>query len=128
MEHSVGSKTAPPPHAVIMQMLNGGSVAKVLSEVTRLGVPDALKEYGPSTAGELTQRGTVANNDALHRALRACAALGIFSEDASGRFGLTAISELLTRGAPGSLKKLTGVTGGLPKVVKWSAASTPAVD
>jgi len=96
-----------------MQMLNGASVAKVLSEVTRLGVPDALKEYGPSTAGELTQRGTVAHKDALHRALRACAALGIFSEDASGRFGLTAISELLTRSAPGSLKKLTEISGGL---------------
>jgi hypothetical protein len=113
MEHNVGSKTAPPPHAVIMQMLTGSWLPKVLSEVTRLGVPDALKEYGPLTAGELTQRGIVANNDALHRALRACASVGIFSEDASGKFGPTAISELLTRSAPGSLKKLTEVTGGL---------------
>jgi hypothetical protein len=96
-----------------MQLLVGSWVPKVMAEVTRLGVPDALKEYGPSTAVELTQRGIVANNDALHRALRACAALGIFSEDASGRFGLNAISELLTRSAPGSLKKLTEVTGGL---------------
>src|SRR5262249_17928060 len=113
MEHNVGSKTTP-PRAVIMQMLIGSWIPKVLSEVTRLGVPDALKEYGPLTARELTQRGMVrADTDGLHRALRACAAVGIFSEDASGKFGPTAISELLTRSAPGSLKKLTEVTGGL---------------
>jgi len=110
---NVGSKTTP-PQAVIMQMLIGSWIPKVLSEVTRLGVPDTLKEYGPLTAGELTQRGMVrANAEGLHRALRACAAVGIFSEDGSGKFGPTAVSELLTRSAPGSLKKLTEVTGGL---------------
>ena len=114
MEHKFQGETSPPPHMVIMQMLTGAWITKVLSEVTRLGVPDVLKEHGPLTATELTQRGlVVANNDALHRALRACAALGIFSEDASGKFGPTAVSELLTRSAVGSLKKLTEVKGGL---------------
>jgi len=114
MEENLGGRITLPPHVVIMQMLTGAWITKVLSEVTRLGVPDALKEHGPLTATELTQRALVgANNDALHRALRACAALGVFSEDASGKFGPTAVSELLTRSAVGSLKKLTEVRGGL---------------
>jgi hypothetical protein len=95
-------------------MLMGSWTTKVLSDVIRLGVPDALLEHGPLTAAELTRNGSVqANPHALHRALRACAALGIFTEDGSGRFGLTPVSELLTRNAPGSLKRFAEFGGGL---------------
>jgi hypothetical protein len=114
MEQAPGVITSPPAHVVIFQMLMGSWTTKVLSDVTRLGVPDALQQHGPQTAGELTRYGSVkASPHALQRALRACAALGIFTEDASGRFGLTPISELLTRDAPGSLKSLTECWGGL---------------
>jgi SAM-dependent methyltransferase len=96
-----------------MQMMLGGFTTKVLAEVTRLGVPDALERYGPSTAAELVERGIRANPLALHRALRAWAALGLASEDAEGRFGPTPLSALLTANAPGSLKRLAQFTGGM---------------
>jgi len=31
-----------PPQAVVMQMVTGGYVARALSEISRLGVPDIL--------------------------------------------------------------------------------------
>jgi ubiquinone/menaquinone biosynthesis C-methylase UbiE len=103
-----------PPHAVIFQMLMGGWTLKVLAEVTRLGVPDVLHQYGPLTSAEVIQRGAIrADPRALHRALQACAALGVFGEDPEGRFSLTPISEVLTRDTPGSLKRLTELHGGL---------------
>ena len=64
------------------------------------------------TASELVARGVDANPLALHRALRACAALGIFTEDTTGRFGPTRLSALLTRDAPGSLKRTFEIPAG----------------
>jgi hypothetical protein len=93
-----------PPHSVLYEMLFGAWTAKVLTEIVRLDVPDALRA-GPMTASELVARGGIkASPHALHRALRACAALGIVTEDATGRFGPTRLSTLLTRASPGSLK------------------------
>lgn len=96
-----------------MQALLGGFMTKVLAEVTRLGVPDALDRHGPSSAAELAQRGIQADPQALHRALRAWAALGIVTESAEGKFGPTPVSALLTTNAPGSLKRLAQFTGGM---------------
>ena len=76
-----------PPHAVLFEMLFGAWTAKILAEVVRLDVPDALA-HGPLTADELVRKaGIRAHPVALHRALRACAALGIVTEDSVGRFG-----------------------------------------
>ncbi len=101
-----------PPHAMLLEMLFGAWTAKILAEVVRLDVPDALA-HGAMTADELVRRaGIRANAEALHRALRACAALGIVSEDAAGRFGPTPLSVLLTRDAEGSLKRLVEYSGG----------------
>lgn len=102
-----------PPHAQLFEMLFGAWTAKILAEVVRLNVPDALAR-GALTAEELVERaGVRANPAALHRALRACAAIGVVSEDADGRFGPTALSKLLTRDAPGSLKRFVEYSGGL---------------
>lgn len=102
-----------PPHAILFEMLFGAWTAKILAEVVRLDVPDAL-DLGPLTAVELVERaGIKANPQALHRALRACAALGIVTEDAAGRFGPTRLSTLLMRDTPGSLKRFVEYSGGL---------------
>ena len=96
-----------PPHAVLFEMLFGAWTAKILAEVVRLDVPDALVQ-GPLTADELVRKaGIRAHPIALHRALRACAALGIVTEDSVGRFGPTRLSALLTRDGPGTLKLQT---------------------
>ena len=102
-----------PPHAVLFEMLFGAWTAKILAEVVRLDVPDALV-HGPLTADELVRRaGIRAHPVALHRALRACAALGIVTEDSAGRFGPTRLSALLTRDTPGTLKRFVEYSGGL---------------
>jgi hypothetical protein len=111
---AAGAANPTPPHVVIFQMLMGGWTTKLLSEVTRLGVPDVLHQHGPLTSAEVVQRGSIrADPRALQRALRACAALGVFGEDPAGRFSPTPISEILTRDTPGSLKRLTEFQGGL---------------
>lgn len=105
--------SALPPHVAIMQMLLGVFTTKVLAEVTRLNVPDVLERHGPATAAELVEHGVRAYPAALHRALRAWAALGLVTEDTEGRFGATPLSSVLTATAPGSLKQLVQFTGGM---------------
>ncbi len=101
-----------PPHATLFEMLFGAWTAKILAEVVRLDVPDALAA-GPMTADELVrQAGIRAHPVALHRALRACAALGVVTEDSAGRFGPTRLSVLLTKDAPGTLKRFVEYSGG----------------
>jgi hypothetical protein len=101
-----------PPHAVLFEMLFGAWTAKILAEVVRLDVPDALAG-GPMTADELVRNaGIRAHPVALHRALRACAALGICTEDSAGRFGPTRLSTLLMRDTPSTLKRFVEYSGG----------------
>lgn len=103
---------APRPQDLVMQMVIGGWVAKTISEVTCLDIPDHLKKHGPLTARQLVDRKLVkANPGALHRALRACAAAGIFSESKDGRYGPTPMSDALTADSPVSVKKLTEIMG-----------------
>jgi hypothetical protein len=102
-----------PPQAIVMQMVMGAWLSQTISAVTRLNIPDLLKAYGPQTASRLVQdHGVGAKPEFLERALRACASVGIFSEDAEGTFGPTALSEVLTSSSPVSIKKLTEIFGG----------------
>jgi hypothetical protein len=101
-----------PPQAILFEMLFGAWTSKVLAEIVRLDVPDALAQ-GPMTADELVRKaGVRAHPVALHRALRACAALRVVTEDSEGRFGPTHLSALLTRDAPGTLKRFVEYSGG----------------
>jgi hypothetical protein len=114
MESSTTAKQSVPPQALIGQMVTGAWVTKVMADVTRLGVPDVLKKHGPTCAVELTAKyGIKAMPDALERALRACASLGLFTEDADGKFGPTQLSDVLTADSPASVKHLVQLMGGL---------------
>jgi hypothetical protein len=70
----------------------------------------------------------------LERALRACASVGLFTEDASGRFGLTPLSEPLTLSSPVSVKRFAELIGGpwwktwgsLPDALKTGQPQTRA--
>src|SRR5712692_8395329 len=113
MESTTAVKQSLPPQAVIMQMVMGAWVTKVISEATRLGVPDVLKRYGSMPAAEMVARhGIDAKPDSLERVLRACASVGVFTEDAEGAFGPTELSEVLTLDSPMSVKKLVEAIGG----------------
>lgn len=113
MESKKAVEQSPPPQALIMQMVMGAWITKVISEVTRLGVPDLVKQHGSMRAADMvTSGGIQAAPNALERVLRACASLGVFTEDASGKFGPTQLSETLTSDSPASLKKLVEAMGG----------------
>ncbi len=99
--------------ATVMQMLNAAWVCQAISALTRLDLPDLLAKHGPRSARELTaSQGVAADPEFLERVLRACASLGVFSEDADGRFGLTPLSEVLRRDFPGSAKRFAELYGG----------------
>ena len=101
-----------PPEAIVMQMVVGAWVSQAISAITRLDIPDLLKEHGPKTALELTDALRVrAKPELLQRVMRACASLGIFTESDSGRFGTTPLSDVLTANSPVSIKKLTEIFG-----------------
>jgi hypothetical protein len=112
MESKAAVEQSLPPQAVVMQMATGAWVTKVISEVTRLDVPDLLKQHGAMNATEMVTGGIQAVPDALERLLRACASLGLFTEDAQGKFGPTELSEVLTSDSPASVKKLVEAMGG----------------
>jgi predicted O-methyltransferase YrrM len=102
-----------PPQAVVMDMMTAAWTSQTVSAVTRLGVPDVIHEHGPLTARELTDgHGIAARPDLLARALRACASVGIFTESADGRFGPTALSEVLRGEVPGSVRSFVELIGG----------------
>lgn len=106
MEHLI------PPQAVVMQMVMGAWISRTISAICELHIPDLLKKHGPCTALQLTNdHGVRANPLFLQRALRAAASVGLLSEDSSGRFGPTRLSEVLTSDAPDSLKAIVEMFG-----------------
>jgi Dimerisation domain len=107
MDSATTIQQPPPPEAVVIQMVMGAWVSKVISDVTRLNVPDVLKQHGSMSAAEMIGRhGVEARPECLERALRACASLGIFTESAAGEFGPTKLSDALTMDSPVSVKRL----------------------
>ena len=95
-----------------MQMVLGAFVSKAIWDVTRLNVPDVLKQHGAATAAEMVAcYGVGAKPDFLERALRACSSVGLFTEDAAGRFGPKALSEVLTSDSIVSVKAITELFG-----------------
>ncbi len=105
--------TPEPPQARVLQMVMGGWVSRVITEATRLGVPDVVKARGPLTAAEMVSTaGLEVDPDALERLLRSGASVGLFTEDADGKFGATELSDVLAADAPESVKKLVEAMGG----------------
>jgi hypothetical protein len=101
-----------PAEGVVMEMVVGGWVSAAISAIARLNIPDLLAEHGPCTAAQLAQRSPIAlHPEALSRALRACASLGLFSESSDGVFGLTPLSETLTRDSKVSIKGIAQMFG-----------------
>ncbi len=113
MESSTAVPQTLPPQAIVMQMVMGGWVARTISDISRLNIPDMLKRKGPMTASELVTGGVRADSGALERALRTCASVGVFTEDPDGRFGPTPLSEVLTSDSPSSVKVVAQEIGGL---------------
>lgn len=92
-----------PPPAQVMQMMMGHWVAQVLGTVATLGVADHM-QTGPRSSAELAEA-VHAKPDALHRLLRAAAAVGIFVENGD-RYSLTPLGDCLRSDAPVSMRDI----------------------
>src|SRR5437868_13294029 len=91
-----------PASAQLTQMIFGFMMAQSISTAAKFGVADQLKD-GPRSADEIAQV-VGAHPRALYRLLRALASVGVFSEDADGRFSLTPLAEPLRSDAPDSMR------------------------
>jgi hypothetical protein len=96
--HSEG----PPPHAVVLQMLNGMWVSQILSAVAQLCVADLIAA-GTRSVEHLAEK-CGADAKALHRLLRAAATLGLVMETEPGEFALTPLGTTLRTNTRGSLR------------------------
>ena len=81
------------PEETIWDVLRGALTTRTLGIVAELGIPQALTS-GPRPVAELA-RHAGADEDALHRLLRALASDGIFAEEERGVFRNTPASALL---------------------------------
>ena len=83
-------------HSHIWDMLRGALATRALAIVSDLGIADALVG-GPRPVAELA-REVGADEDVLHRLLRALASDGVFEETEPGVFRNTEASDVLRRG------------------------------
>ena len=91
----------PQPPEVMRGLLTGYWVSQMLFTVAELGVADALSEK-PLAPGALAKK-VGAHAPSLRRVLRTLASVGVFAEDAKGRFRLTPLGRTL-RSGPGTLR------------------------
>ncbi len=107
-----------PPEVTMMQRIGGFWSTQLINVAARLRVAEHLAS-GPRTAAELA-RLTGANEDALHRSLRALASLGIFRLDARGRFSNNRLSETLQPGRVSSMRDIAEYFGSTPNLEAWN--------
>jgi hypothetical protein len=103
---------APPavPDSVALRHLSTGFwVSQAIAVVADLGIAEHLKD-GPKTCAELASA-VGAHVDALYRLLRGTASVGVFAEDAQGRFVLTPLASLLLVEGPQSWRAAALMSG-----------------
>lgn len=100
MSESPASPNAMPPHAQVIQMASAYWISRLVYAAAKLGLADHLAA-GPRSAADLAGP-TGTHAPSLHRLMRTLASLGLLTEGAHQRFGLTPLGEALQTGAPGS--------------------------
>ncbi len=94
--------TEPKKEGALDTLLSGYRLTQLVHVAAKLGVPDQLA-LRPQTVDELALA-VGANVDALHRVLRALDSVGIFTQDASGKFSLTEEGSRLRSDAVDSMR------------------------
>src|SRR5262245_23704532 len=90
------------PSEQMEKMLAGHFLAQGLYAAAALAIPDPIAK-GRSTIDELAAA-TASHRPTLLRLLRTLASAGVFTEDASGRFGLTPLGNTLRSDTPDSVR------------------------
>lgn len=99
-----------PPHVQLIQMATAHWTTRLAYAAAKLKLADLLAA-GPQTAEQLAGA-TGTHAPSLYRLLRALAGLGVFAQDAAGRFTLTPVGEALRTGAPGAARATILTLGG----------------
>ncbi len=92
------------PRQQMYQNITAYWVTQLMGAAARLGVADQL-ELGALPVAELAAR-VGAHPQALYRALRACAVVGVFTEQPGQAFANNALSRTLRSNVPGSMRDL----------------------
>jgi hypothetical protein len=93
----------------LVRLLSGTWLTHGLALAAQLGIADRVAQR-PQRSEELA-RVTGMQAAALYRLLRALASVGVFEEDAEGRFRVTPLAELLRADVPGSLRDFAVMLG-----------------
>jgi len=93
-----------PPTVTMLQMMTGYWVSQAVYVAAKLGIADLLVD-GPVGCNDLATA-TRTHAPSLQRTLSALASVGVFSEVAPGRFGLTPLAALLRSATPDSMRAL----------------------
>jgi hypothetical protein len=93
----------------LRQLIMGFRATDLIATAAELGLADLLAD-GPRSSAELAERAE-AHPDALHRALRALAELGIVERHDDGRFALSPLGQGLRSDVPGSLHAIARFWG-----------------
>ena len=101
--------TPPSPDALLAQLVFGKCVSMALTVAAKLRIADRLTA-GPKPIADLA-RETETHAPTLYRLMRALASVGVFAEDAGGRFAQSPMSEFLRTGVPGSLRGIADYCG-----------------
>lgn len=98
-----------PPAVRMYEMLYSSLVSQLLIAVAELGVADATADT-PTHVNELAKV-TNSEPNALYRALRALASVGVFTETKPKHFALTPLARTLRSDHPGSMRDLARYVG-----------------
>ncbi len=98
---AVATSEVPPPIAML-QLISGFWISRCIYVAAKLGIADLVKNESKTAAELAAVTGT--NGPSLFRVMRALASVGVFSQDAEGRFAITALSETLRSDIRGSLR------------------------
>jgi O-methyltransferase domain/Dimerisation domain len=93
----------------LLQMIIGSWVSRAIYVAAKLRIADQLKD-GPRSAEVLAAAAGVAPRP-LYRVLRALAGVGVFAQQADGRFRLNPLADPLRGGGPDSLRALAVMVG-----------------
>jgi hypothetical protein len=99
----------PHPWQQLLEMIIGSWVSRAIYVAAKLPIADLLSD-GPRPAEELAAAAGVAPRP-LYRLLRALAGVGVFAQEADGRFRLNPRAESLRTGGPDSLRALAVMLG-----------------
>src|ERR1700756_5727947 len=93
-----------PPPVQMLQMITGFWTSCCIYNAAKLNIADLL-DGKPQTVQQLAEA-THSLPSPLYRVLRALASAGVFSEDETGKFSNTPLSETLRDNVPGSMKAM----------------------